>query len=71
MFSKETELLKYIYNKGFDRIGESSRKINYNDLKFIAYSSGLENNFSGLKNHATFLDDIKTNKILIEEARYN
>ena len=39
-------------------------------MKFILYSSGLETNFSGLKDPAAFLDDIKTNKILIEKARY-
>ena len=39
-------------------------------MKFILYSSGLETDFSGLKDPAAFLDDIKTNKILIEKARY-
>ena len=39
-------------------------------MKFIANSSGLETNFSEIKDPATFLDSIKKYEILIKEAQY-
>ena len=70
MISKEIEIFKNIFNKRLDKIEELSKKNNFNDLKVIVNNSGLETDFSGLKDHVTFIDDIKRNKISIEEARY-
>ena len=59
-----------IYNKRLDKIDKLSKKIDYGHLKFIVNSTGLETDFSELKDPAAFLDSIKKPEILIEEARY-
>ena len=59
-----------MYSKRLDKVDESSKKIDYGNLKFIFSSSGLETDFSELKDHVAFLDSIKKREILIEEARY-
>ena len=46
------------------------KKIDYGDLKFIANNSGLETDFSQLKDPVAFLDTITTREISIEEAGY-
>ena len=48
-----------------------SKKIDYGDLKFIVNSSGLETNFSKLKDPVAFLDSIRKREISIEEPQYN
>ena len=48
-----------MYNKRLDKIDELSETIDYGDLKFIVNSSGLETNFSELKDPVTFLYSIK------------
>ena len=70
MLSKEREIFKNIYNKRLTKIDELSTKIDYGDLKFIVNSTGLENDFSELKDPVAFLDSIKKREILIEETRY-
>ena len=48
-------------------------KTDYGDLKFIVHSSGLETNFSELKNLFFFLfffDSVKKSELSIEKARY-
>ena len=59
-----------MYSKRLDKIDELSKKIDYGNLKFLVSSSGLETDFSELKDHVAFLDSIKKREILIEEARY-
>ena len=59
-----------MYSKRLDKIDELSKKIDYDNLKFIVSSSGLETDFSELKDHVSFLDSIKKREILIEDARY-
>ena len=44
------------------------KKIDYCDLKFNDNSSGLETDFSELKDPVAFLDSIKKHEISIEEA---
>ena len=46
------------------------KKIDYGDLKSIANNSGLETDFSQLKDPVAFLDTITTREISIEEAGY-
>ena len=43
--------------------------MDYGDLKFIVNSSGLETDFSGLKDPVAFLNSVKKSEELIEEAR--
>ena len=70
MLSKEREIFKNICNKRLDKIDEFSKTINYGDLKFIVNSSGLETDFSELKDPVAFLDSIKKRELLIEEVRH-
>ena len=56
LLSKEKEILKNIYNKRLDKMDELSKRIDYGDLKFTAKSSGLETNFSELKDAVAFPD---------------
>ena len=59
MLSKEREIFNSIYNKRLDKIDELSLKIDYVSIKFLVNSSGLETDFSELKNSAAFYDSIK------------
>ena len=70
LISKEREIFKDIYNKRLDKIEELNNKIYYDDLKYVVESSGDEYRFYKLKDAITFLDDIKKDKILIKEAKY-
>ena len=70
MLSKEREIFKNIYNKRLDKIDELSETIDYGDLKFIVNSSGLETNFSELKDPVTFLYSIKKREISTEEVQH-
>ena len=69
MLSKEREVFKNIYNKRLDKIDELPKTIYYGDFKFIVNSSGIETNFSELKDPVAFLDSIKKCEISIEGAR--
>ena len=46
------------------------KRIDYGDLKFIVNSSGLETDFSELKDSVAFLDSIKNREISMEEVRH-
>ena len=43
---KEREIYKNIYNKKLDEIEVLVNKVNYDDLKYITESSGIETDFS-------------------------
>ena len=49
---------------------ELSKKFDYGDMKIIVNSSGLESDFSDLRDTVAFLDNVKNSEISIEEARY-
>ena len=68
LVSKKREIYKNIYDKKLDKTEELTNKINY-DLKCVTKSSGIETDFSVKTNPITFLNDIKTNKITVEEAK--
>ena len=68
LVSKKREIYKNIYDKKLDKTEELTNKINY-DLKYVTKSSGIETDFSVKTNPITFLNDIKTNKITVEEAK--
>ena len=46
-----------------------NNKIDYDNLKYIAESSGVEYNFNRIKDPITLLNDIKEGKISLEEAK--
>ena len=70
LLSKEREIFKNIYNKRLNKITELTKKIDYGDLKIIVNSSGLDTDFSELKDPVAFLDSIKKREISMEEARH-
>ena len=70
MLLKEREIFNNIYNKKLDKVDELSENTDYSDLKFIVNSSGLETDFSELKDPVAFLDSVKKREISIEEAQY-
>ena len=43
---KEREIYKNIYNKKLDEIEVLVNKVNYDDLKYVTESSGIETDFS-------------------------
>ena len=59
LISKKKKYLRAVTKKDSIKKKEISEKINYNDLKFIDYSSSLETHFSRLKDPVTFLGDIQ------------
>ena len=61
-FQKKEKFLEIFTTKGSIKQENYLGKINYNNLKFIVYSSGLETDFSELKDPVAFLDEIKTIK---------
>ena len=63
-------MFKNICNKRLNKINELSKKIDYGDLKLVVNSSGLQSDFSELKDPVAFLDSIKKREISIEEAQY-
>ena len=46
-----------------------SKKVNYDDLKYAAQSSGQKFDFSQVKDPVVFFNYIKTREIVIEKAR--
>ena len=62
LLGKEREICKNIYHERLDKMDESSKKIHYGDMKFIVNSSGLENDFSNLKDPLAFLTMLKNVK---------
>ena len=66
---KEREIFKKVYNESIGKIEEISKKNNHDDLKFTAESRGQETDFNEIRYPVAILNDIKTNKITIEEAQ--
>ena len=69
LISKERKIFKNIRNKRRDKIEELANKVNYDDLKYVTESSGIETDFSVKANPAEFLNETRINKIRIEEAK--
>ena len=59
LLSKEREIFKDVYNKRLDKLEELNNKIDYNNLNYVALSSGDEYNFNKLDDPLTFLNNIK------------
>ena len=68
LISNEREIFKNIYNETLVKIEELTKKINFDNLKYFTELSNMETDFSFKKVPITFLNDIKTNKIIIEQA---
>ena len=69
MITKEREILKNIYNERLDTIEELTKKINFDDLKYVTESRSMETDFSTKKDPVTFFNGIKTGRIAIKEAK--
>ena len=69
LISKERKIFKDIYDKRLDKLEELNNKIDYDNLKHVAESSGDEYKFNKIKDPITFLDDTKKRKISLEEAK--
>ena len=74
LISRETEIFKDIYNKRLHKLEELNNKVNYDNLKYVVKKSGakkdsIEYNFNKIKDPITFLNDIKKDKISIQEAK--
>ena len=69
MITKETEILKNIYNERLDTTEELTKKINFDDLKYVTESRSMETDFSTKKDPITFFNGIKTGRITIKEAK--
>ena len=61
LLSKERKTLKNIYNKSLDKVHELFNNLMswHHVLKFAISSTGLETNFSELKDPVAFLDSIR------------
>ena len=69
LISKEREIFRYIYNDRLDQIQYASHDIDYNNLNYKFMGSGDEYKFDGLKDLLVLLNNIKKNKISIQEAK--
>ena len=69
LLSKEREIFKNIYNERLDKIEEINKKIGYDNLKYIVKTTGEEFEFFKSEDPLKFLNDIKTGKISLEEAK--
>ena len=69
LLSRKREIFKNIYNKRLDKIGELSKKIDYNKLKYTFISSGEEFEVDKSEDPVLFLNNIKKGKISQEEAK--
>ena len=69
LISKEREIFKDIYIKRLDKLEELNNKIDYDNLKYVVESSGVEYSFNKIKDPITFLNDIKKGQISLEEAK--
>ena len=69
LISKEREIFKDIYIKRLDKLEELKNKIDYDNLKYVVESSGVEYSFNKIKDPITFPNDIKKGKISLEEAK--
>ena len=52
-----------------NKIEELTNKISFDDLKYVTERRGMETDFSAKRDPITFLNDIKTGKITIKEAK--
>ena len=69
LLSKEREILKDIYNKRLDKIEEMNNKIDYDDLENVTLSNDMAYNFSVEKDPINLLNDIKSGKTILKEAK--
>ena len=69
LLSKEREIFKDIYNKRLDKIEEMNNKIDYDDLEYVILSNDMAYNFSVEKDPISLLNDIKSGKTTLKEAK--
>ena len=66
LISKEKEIFKDIYNKRLDKLEELNNKIDYDNLKYVVETNGVEYSFNKIEDPIALLNDIK---ISLEEAK--
>ena len=69
LLSKEREIFKNDYNERLDKIEELNKKIDYNNLRYIVETTGEDFEFDKSEGSLEFLNDFKTGKISLEEAK--
>ena len=69
LLSKEREIFKDIYDKRLDKIEELNNKIDYDNLKYVAVSSGKTYDFSTLKDPISLLEEIKKVQLHCKKQR--
>ena len=69
LFSKEREIFKDIYNKRLDKIEVMNNKIDYDDLECVVLSNDMTYNISVKKDPISLLNDIKSSKTALKEAK--
>ena len=69
LFSKEREIFKEVYNKKLDEIEEMNNKIDYDDLEYVVLTNDMAYNFYVEKDPISLLDDIKSGKTTLKEAK--
>ena len=69
LLSKEREIFKDIYNKRLDKIEEMNNKIDYNDLEYVILRNDMAYNVSVEKDPISLLNDIKSGKTTLKEAK--
>ena len=70
LLSKEREIFKNIYNEKLDKIEELNKRIDYDNLKYVAKTTGKEFKFNKSEDPLEFLKDNKTGKSSLEDAKY-
>ena len=69
LLSNEREILKNICNERLDKIEALNQKIDNNNVKYTAISTGEEFDFDKSEDPLVFLNDIKKGKLSLEEAK--
>ena len=69
LIPKEREIFKHIYNKKLEKIEDLDKKFDYDDLISITESKNRKTDFSRKKGPVYFLNEIKRDKITIEQAK--
>ena len=69
LHSKEWEIFRNIYNKRFDKIEESAKKTDGNNLVFTTIRTGKTLDFSKKDHPLTFLNKKKKSETTIKKAK--
>ena len=68
-FEREKEIFKNISNERLDKLEQLTKKVIFDNSKYFIESSNMEIDFSGKEDPITFLSNVKTNRITINEQK--